>query len=145
MNTGLDCWNCTAYLDENAGRMEYMRAFHPQKAETVSAILRELFDRIHQDTQSLRELLMSADPQMMAQMLASQLGGQQPQSVGGMQGQTPRSVQPHRWRRRSCSCAHCSRDSHRNNPECTSAEHDGWNCSPATGDAANATPGGVNA
>jgi len=30
---------------------------------------------------------MSADPQMMAQMLASQLGGQQPQSVGGMQGQ----------------------------------------------------------
>jgi len=32
---------------------------------------------------------MSADPQMMAQMLASQLGGQQPQSVGGMQGQTP--------------------------------------------------------
>jgi len=57
MTTGLDCWNCTAYLDENVGRMDYMRAFHPQKAETVSAVLRELFDRIHRDTQSLRELL----------------------------------------------------------------------------------------
>lgn len=30
---------------------------------------------------------MSANPQMMAQMLASQLGGQQPSSVGGMQAQ----------------------------------------------------------
>lgn len=30
---------------------------------------------------------MSADPQMMAQMLASQLGGQQAQPVGGMQPQ----------------------------------------------------------
>jgi len=43
MNTGLDVGIVPPYLDENAGRMEYMRAFHPQKAETVSAILRELF------------------------------------------------------------------------------------------------------
>jgi phosphoadenosine phosphosulfate reductase len=29
--TSLGCWNCTAYLDEEVGRMKYMRKFHPQK------------------------------------------------------------------------------------------------------------------
>lgn len=27
--TSLDCWSCTAYLDENQGRMRYMRDKHP--------------------------------------------------------------------------------------------------------------------
>jgi len=54
---GVGRWNCTAYLDENAGRDGVHASLPSTKAETVSAILRELFDRIHQDTQSLRELL----------------------------------------------------------------------------------------
>lgn len=39
MTTGLDCWNCTAYLDENAGRFDYMRAHHPEKLERVREVL----------------------------------------------------------------------------------------------------------
>lgn len=30
----MDCWSCTAYLDENEGKMKYMRQFHPDKAVT---------------------------------------------------------------------------------------------------------------
>lgn len=40
MTTGLDCWNCTAYLDENKGRLEYMRLRHPEKFAHVSAVLK---------------------------------------------------------------------------------------------------------
>lgn len=29
MNTSLDCWSCTAYLDENAGKFTYMKERHP--------------------------------------------------------------------------------------------------------------------
>jgi 3'-phosphoadenosine 5'-phosphosulfate sulfotransferase (PAPS reductase)/FAD synthetase len=39
MGTGLDCWNCTAYLDENAGRLEYMREHHRAKHDLVRAVL----------------------------------------------------------------------------------------------------------
>lgn len=41
MRTGLDCWNCTAYLDDQGGRFEYMRAHHPEKFEHVRAVLRD--------------------------------------------------------------------------------------------------------
>lgn len=39
MGTGLDCWNCTAYLDENQGKLEYMRQRHPEKHAIVSSRL----------------------------------------------------------------------------------------------------------
>lgn len=57
MTTGLDCWNCTAYLDQNAGRLDYMRAMHPEKAQIVSTVLTHLAHQINEDTTSLRETL----------------------------------------------------------------------------------------
>lgn len=30
MNTSLDCWSCTAYLDENDGKFAYMKERHPE-------------------------------------------------------------------------------------------------------------------
>jgi phosphoadenosine phosphosulfate reductase len=57
MTTSLDCWNCTAYLDENAGRLDYMRAHHPQKADLVMKVLAQLAAQIELDTQPLRDLL----------------------------------------------------------------------------------------
>lgn len=57
MDTGLDCWNCTAYLSENAGRMTYLREFHPDKADHVSRVLAELNQHLHRDLESLRENL----------------------------------------------------------------------------------------
>lgn len=56
MSTGLDCWNCTAYLTENAGRLEYMEERHPQKYQQVRAVLTDLFAIIDQHIQPLREI-----------------------------------------------------------------------------------------
>lgn len=42
MNTGLDCWNCTAYLSENVGKFGYMRERHPDKYREVMGILNQL-------------------------------------------------------------------------------------------------------
>ena len=44
MNTGLDCWNCSAWLDESAGKLAYMRERHPAKFEHLRAVLTELRD-----------------------------------------------------------------------------------------------------
>ena len=33
--TSMDCWSCTAYLDENEGKMAYMRQFHADKWRVV--------------------------------------------------------------------------------------------------------------
>lgn len=38
--TSLDCWSCTAYLDENQGRMRYMREKHPALWKEVRGRLR---------------------------------------------------------------------------------------------------------
>lgn len=40
--TSLDCWSCTAYLDENQGRMQYMREKHPVLWKQYEPRLREV-------------------------------------------------------------------------------------------------------
>ena len=40
MRTGLDCMNCTAYLDES-GKLEYLRAHHPDEYALVHGVLRD--------------------------------------------------------------------------------------------------------
>lgn len=42
MTTGLDCWNCTAYRDENRGKIEYMARFHPDKHAAVAEVTNDL-------------------------------------------------------------------------------------------------------
>jgi phosphoadenosine phosphosulfate reductase len=42
MATSFDCWNCTAYLEENPTKLAYLRAKHPEKAEHVFAVLQDL-------------------------------------------------------------------------------------------------------
>lgn len=43
--TSLDCWSCTAYLDENVGKRRYMKRIHPELyaavTERLSTIARE--------------------------------------------------------------------------------------------------------
>lgn len=57
MSTGLDCHNCTAYLSENAGRLEYMAARHPEKHDHVVGVLTELSDTLSRELQPLRASL----------------------------------------------------------------------------------------
>ena len=33
--TSLGCWNCTAYMDEEVGRIKYMKKNHPEKYQVV--------------------------------------------------------------------------------------------------------------
>lgn len=56
MTTGLDCWNCTAYLDENAGKLDYMKQHHPEKHRIVQGVLSDLSQTLHRDLTPLREI-----------------------------------------------------------------------------------------
>lgn len=62
MNTGLDCWNCTAYLRENVGKFAYMKAFHPVKYEFVTERLRELSSALSADSQPMNQILSEVYP-----------------------------------------------------------------------------------
>lgn len=57
MQTGLDCWNCTAYLAENSGKLTYMRQHHPRKAEHVAEVLRELQTEIAAERRHVETIL----------------------------------------------------------------------------------------
>jgi 3'-phosphoadenosine 5'-phosphosulfate sulfotransferase (PAPS reductase)/FAD synthetase len=56
MNTGLDCWNCTAYLDENVGKFDYMREHHTEKHAHVLGVLAELDEVIGRDLEPLKKI-----------------------------------------------------------------------------------------
>lgn len=57
MSTGLDCWNCTAYLDAERGRLKYLRQFHPDKYAIVAGKLAELVRAIDTQSEPLRRIL----------------------------------------------------------------------------------------
>lgn len=54
INRGLECWNCTAYLDQKGDRLDYMREHHPQKHDHVRRVLTELEEVVARDLASLR-------------------------------------------------------------------------------------------
>lgn len=56
MKTGLDCWNCTAYLNENVGKFDYMRQHHPEKHAIVQDVLADLQQALHRDLAPLRDI-----------------------------------------------------------------------------------------
>lgn len=56
MKTGLDCWNCSAYLSENVGKFDYMRQHHPEKHAIVQGVLSDLQQTLHRDLAPLREI-----------------------------------------------------------------------------------------
>lgn len=57
MSTGLDCWNCTAYLSENAGRLQYLQERHPAKYQHVAGVLSALANVTDRHLQPLRASL----------------------------------------------------------------------------------------
>jgi 3'-phosphoadenosine 5'-phosphosulfate sulfotransferase (PAPS reductase)/FAD synthetase len=46
VNSSLDCWSCTAYRDHVVGRMEYMKAQHPDLHAQVLPMLRRIKDGV---------------------------------------------------------------------------------------------------
>lgn len=52
-----DCWNCTAYLDHNAPRLQALRRDDPTRWEIVRPVLSELALRIEAETRPLFDLV----------------------------------------------------------------------------------------
>ena len=59
MNTGLDCWNCTAYLGENQKKLAYMREHHPDKHVHVARVLRDLNRAVSDEAAPMKTILES--------------------------------------------------------------------------------------
>lgn len=57
MDTSLDCWNCTAYLEENIGKRRYMAEKHPEKYAVVTNMLKTIFQETEKDLSFLREAI----------------------------------------------------------------------------------------
>lgn len=54
-NTSLDCWSCTAYLQENQWKLPYLKKNHPEKAAEVERRLNIIRHEIKADLQFLGE------------------------------------------------------------------------------------------
>lgn len=56
MTSGLDCWNCTAYLHER-GRIDYLKRHHPEKFAEIKPVLEELHSAVTEETEILRKTI----------------------------------------------------------------------------------------
>lgn len=57
MNTSLDCWSCTAYLDEAHGKLEYMKEHHPDRYNVVKGMLTMIAHDTWKDLKHLTDSL----------------------------------------------------------------------------------------
>lgn len=56
-NTSMDCWNCTAYLSENAWKLRYLYERYPDKADVLRLRLEMIEREIDEDMRHLRAAL----------------------------------------------------------------------------------------
>lgn len=49
VNSSLDCWSCTAYMDDNAGRMRYMKERHPEMWKRYRPMLKTVVDAVRDE------------------------------------------------------------------------------------------------
>ena len=52
----LDCWSCTAYLDESAGRMRYLRENYPDKFQAVKSGIMAVLDAVKAESMHMENL-----------------------------------------------------------------------------------------
>jgi phosphoadenosine phosphosulfate reductase len=57
LNTSLDCWCCTAFLDAKAAQLHYMRKRHPEKHAIVQGKLREIAQATAAALQPFRQVI----------------------------------------------------------------------------------------
>ncbi len=56
-NTSMDCMHCTAYLAENAWKLNYLNEHYPQQAQEVKTRLHIIRDEVMKDMANLERLL----------------------------------------------------------------------------------------
>lgn len=52
-----DCWNCTAYLDHNRGRLAAMKRNAPHQYQVIEPVLRNLAEALHAESLPLFQIL----------------------------------------------------------------------------------------
>lgn len=52
-----DCWNCTAYVDHNQGRLRYMKEAQPEKWSVIEPIFIALDNAIRNQSMPMQQLL----------------------------------------------------------------------------------------
>lgn len=57
MDTSLDCWDCTGYLEENIGKRRYMKREHPEMYRVVSDRLSMIAMETERDMKYLRQAM----------------------------------------------------------------------------------------
>ena len=87
--SSLECWNCTAYLYEDAGRMTYMRRFHPDKLVYVEKRLSDLRDAVNEELTHVNTYLDAAN----ADSPATIVGGTQAPHVLRLDGSPAEGVE----------------------------------------------------
>jgi 3'-phosphoadenosine 5'-phosphosulfate sulfotransferase (PAPS reductase)/FAD synthetase len=56
-HSSLDCWNCTAYLNESVDRMTYMKKHHSEKFGEVVKILKRIDVAVKEEANHLQKVL----------------------------------------------------------------------------------------
>jgi phosphoadenosine phosphosulfate reductase len=56
-HSSLDCWNCTAYCNQNKARMDYIRAEYPEQHAHVIQVMKQINYAVNQQMAGLRELI----------------------------------------------------------------------------------------
>ena len=57
MDTSLDCWNCTGFLEHNIGKRRYMKKNHPEAYALVSEMLTLIAQETERDIAYLKEAI----------------------------------------------------------------------------------------
>jgi phosphoadenosine phosphosulfate reductase len=56
-HSSLDCWNCTAYLNDSKDRMVYIKNKHPEKFKQIVQLVKEVDQAVKDEMQGLSKIL----------------------------------------------------------------------------------------
>lgn len=56
-HSSLDCWNCTAYLNQSTDRMRYIKDKHPEKFGELVKVVKQIQDVVESETVGIRHIL----------------------------------------------------------------------------------------
>ena len=56
-HSSLDCWNCTAYLNDSQERMQYVKNRHPEKFQEIVKVVKQIDNAIKAETVGINQIL----------------------------------------------------------------------------------------
>lgn len=56
-HSSLDCWNCTAYLNDSQERMQYVKNKHPEKFQEIVKVVKQIDNAIKAETVGINQIL----------------------------------------------------------------------------------------